>query len=179
LIYETLSPLPKAIRADEKRLRQILINLLGNAVKFTEKGSIRFKVGYVMGTEDWGDRDLERGLGAMGAEQESVPNASAMQTQSLIPKLRFHVEDTGIGIAPEVLEEIFLPFQQVGEDSRKTEGTGLGLAISRQLVQMMGASLKVKSTLGKGSIFWFDLDLPEVSQWDDVADDWERNIIGL
>ncbi len=179
LIYETLSPLPKAIRADEKRLRQILINLLGNAVKFTEKGSIRFKVGYVMGTEDWGDRDLERGLGAMGAEQESVPNASAMQTQSLIPKLRFHVEDTGIGIAPEVLEEIFLPFQQVGEDSRKTEGTGLGLAISRQLVQMMGASLKVKSTLGKGSIFWFDLDLPEVSQWDDVADDWERNIIGF
>jgi signal transduction histidine kinase len=91
-------------------LRQVLINLLGNAVKFTEKGSITFKVGYQEG------------------------------------KLRFQVEDTGIGIAPEQLEEIFLPFQQVGEESRKTEGTGLGLAISRQLVELMGASLKVKST---------------------------------
>jgi len=94
-------------------------------------------------------------------------------------KLRFQVEDTGIGIAPEQLEQIFLPFQQVGEESRKTEGTGLGLAISRQLVQMMGASLKVKSTLGKGSVFWLDLDLPEVSQWADVAKVEQRNIIGF
>jgi predicted ATPase/signal transduction histidine kinase/DNA-binding response OmpR family regulator/tRNA A-37 threonylcarbamoyl transferase component Bud32 len=79
-------------------------------------------------------------------------------------KLRFHVEDTGIGIAPGHLEEIFLPFKQVGEESRKVEGTGLGLAISRQLVQMMGGELKVKSTLGKGSVFWLDLDLPAVFQ---------------
>ena len=77
-------------------------------------------------------------------------------------KLRFQVEDTGIGIAEEQLDEIFLPFKQVGEDSRKTEGTGLGLAISRQLVEMMGGEIKVKSTLGKGSVFWVDLDLPEV-----------------
>jgi signal transduction histidine kinase/FixJ family two-component response regulator len=140
LIYKTLSPLPKAIRADEKRLRQVLINLLGNAVKFTEKGSITFKVGYQEG------------------------------------KLRFQVEDTGIGIAQQQLEEIFLPFQQVGEESRKTEGTGLGLAISRQLVELMSASLNVKSTLGKGSTFWFDLDLPEVAFRDDIAKAWERNI---
>lgn len=79
-------------------------------------------------------------------------------------KLRFQVEDTGIGLAPDQLEEIFLPFKQVGEESRKTEGTGLGLAISRQLVRMMGGELKVNSTLGKGSVFWFDLDLPKVSQ---------------
>ena len=89
------------------------------------------------------------------------------------------MEDTGIGIAPHQLEEIFLPFQQVGEHSRDTEGTGLGLAISRQLVQMMGASLKVKSTLGEGSIFWLDLDLLEVDQGADVAKVDERLIIGL
>jgi CheY-like chemotaxis protein len=89
------------------------------------------------------------------------------------------VEDTGIGIAPEQLEEIFLPFQQVGEESRKTEGTGLGLAISRQLVELMSAPLNVKSTVGKGSTFWFDLDLPEVAFRDDVASDWARNIIGF
>jgi len=94
-------------------------------------------------------------------------------------KLRFQVEDTGVGIAPEQLEEIFLPFQQVGDNSQKTEGTGLGLAISRQLVRMMGGELKVKSTLGKGSVFWLDLDLPEVSHPLDIANVDERNIIGF
>ena len=143
LIYETLTPLPKAIRADEKRLRQVLINLLSNAVKFTEKGSITFKVGYHEG------------------------------------KLRFHVEDTGIGIAPEQLEEIFLPFQQVGEYSRETEGTGLGLAISRQLVQMMDGELNVKSTLGQGSVFSLDLDLPEVSHHANITNVEENNIVGF
>ena len=142
LIYETLTPIPKAIRADEKRLRQVLINLLGNAVKFTEQGYITFKVGY---------------------HQE---------------KFRFQVEDTGIGIAQEKLEEIFLPFQQVGEKIRETEGTGLGLTISRELAELMGGELKVESTLGKGSVFWLDLDLPEV-EWIDVADISENNIIGF
>ncbi|BAY48004.1 ATP-binding protein [Scytonema sp. HK-05] len=142
LIYETLTPIPKAVRADEKRLRQVLINLLGNAVKFTEQGYITFKVGY---------------------HQE---------------KFRFQVEDTGIGIAKEKLEEIFLPFQQVGEKIRETEGTGLGLTISRQLAELMGGDLKVESTLGKGSVFWLDLDLPEV-EWTDVADISENNIIGF
>ncbi|WP_407882919.1 ATP-binding protein, partial [Scytonema sp. NUACC26] len=79
-------------------------------------------------------------------------------------KMRFQVEDTGIGIANEQLEKIFLPFHQVEYHSRKIEGTGLGLTISRQLVQMMGGELKVKSTLGKGSVFFFELDLPEVEQ---------------
>jgi predicted ATPase/signal transduction histidine kinase/DNA-binding NarL/FixJ family response regulator len=94
-------------------------------------------------------------------------------------KLRFQVKDTGLGIAPEQLEEIFLPFQQVGEQSSRPEGTGLGLAISRQLVQMMGGELKVKSTLGKGSVFWLDLDLPEVSLGAKVTDLDEGNIIGF
>ncbi|MDZ8054953.1 MAG: AAA family ATPase [Aulosira sp. ZfuVER01] len=143
LIYNQLSSVPKIVRADEKRLRQVLINLLSNAVKFTEKGSVKFQVGYHEG------------------------------------KLRFQVEDTGIGIAEEQLEEIFLPFKQVGEDSRKTEGTGLGLAISRQLVEMMGGELKVKSTLGKGSVFWLDLDLPEVVFPINVKKVVERNIIGF
>jgi signal transduction histidine kinase/CheY-like chemotaxis protein len=142
LMYETLTQIPKAIRADEKRLRQVLINLLGNAVKFTEKGFITFKVGY---------------------QQE---------------KFRFQVEDTGMGIAQEQLEEIFLPFQQGGEKSRETEGTGLGLTISRQLVELMGSELKVNSTLGEGSIFWFDLELQEVDEWDDV-NACEHNILGF
>ncbi|NEU76693.1 AAA family ATPase [Hassallia byssoidea VB512170] len=94
-------------------------------------------------------------------------------------KLRFQVEDTGIGIAQEQLKEIFLPFQQVGERSRKIEGTGLGLAISRQLVQLMGGELMVKSTLGKGSVFWLELDLPEVLQEINVKSVDRRHIIGF
>ncbi|WP_347566387.1 response regulator [Scytonema sp. UIC 10036] len=85
----------------------------------------------------------------------------------------------GIGIPPEQLEEIFLPFKQVGEHSCKTEGTGLGLAISRQLVQMMGGELKVKSTLGKGSVFWFDLEIPEVILQSGAKSVQKPNIIGF
>lgn len=143
LIYQTLSPLPKVIRADDKRLRQIVLNLLGNAVKFTETGTIVFKVGY--------------------HEQ----------------KIRFQVEDSGVGIAFDHLDEIFKPFQQVGETSRKTEGTGLGLAISRQLIEKMGGTLQVKSTLGAGSTFWFDLDLLAVHPSADVAHAPKRTVIGV
>ncbi|HEY9659338.1 MAG TPA: ATP-binding protein, partial [Allocoleopsis sp.] len=143
LIYQTLSPLPRVIRADDKRLRQVLLNLLGNAVKFTETGTIAFKVGY--------------------HEQ----------------KIRFQVEDSGVGIASDQLEEIFQPFQQVGDNSRKPEGTGLGLAISRQLIEMMGGALQVRSTLGAGSTFWFDLDLPEIASSIDAVNPSQRPIIGI
>ncbi|AFZ24406.1 putative ATPase [Cylindrospermum stagnale PCC 7417] len=140
LIFEQITQLPTGVKADDKRLRQALINLLGNAVKFTETGGVAFKVGYHEG------------------------------------RIRFQVEDTGVGMAPEQLEEIFLPFQQVGDHDRKAEGTGLGLAITRQLVQMMGGEIQVKSNLGKGSVFFFDLDLPEVSQYADVVKKEQRNI---
>ncbi|MBE9226065.1 AAA family ATPase [Phormidium sp. LEGE 05292] len=143
LIYETLSPLPKVVRADDKRLRQILLNLLGNAIKFTEMGAIAFKVGY---------------------HEE---------------KIRFQIKDSGVGIAADELDEIFQPFQQVGENSRKTEGTGLGLAISGQLVEMMSGKLQVKSSLGVGSTFWFDLDLPEIHSSTNAANVLQRTVIGI
>ncbi|MBE9129116.1 MULTISPECIES: hybrid sensor histidine kinase/response regulator [unclassified Coleofasciculus] len=161
LTYQTLSPLPTMICGDKKRLRQVLMNLLSNAVKFTEKGCVTVKIGYVRGNGEWG---LENG-------QES--------SEFLTPKLRFQVNDTGIGIAPEQLEEVFLPFQQVGESSRKAEGTGLGLAISRQLVALMGGELKIKSTLMQGSTFWFDLELTEVDEENETTSPWDTTIIGF
>ena len=133
-IYETLAHLPQAVHGDEKRLRQVILNLLGNAVKFTENGGISFKVGY--------HKDSTEGS-----------------------KLRFQVEDTGMGIGPEKLEEVFLPFHQITDRDQQREGTGLGLAISRKLVKLMGGELQVQSTPGKGSSFWFELDIPEVSDW--------------
>lgn len=141
--YEPLSPLPTFVRGDEQKLRQVLINILGNAVKFTDTGGVVFKVGYHEG------------------------------------KIRFQVEDTGIGIAPEKLTEIFLPFHQVENSHHWVDGTGLGLAISQKLAQLMGSTLEVKSTLGSGSVFWLDLDLPEVPESTEIVTAKERNIIGF
>lgn len=140
--YEPLSDLPVGVLGDEFRLRQVLLNLLGNAIKFTEHGGVIFKVGY----------------------QED--------------KIRFQVEDTGIGIAPEALGTLFQPFKQAGKRSTLTEGTGLGLAISSRLVNMMGSKLHVKSQLGEGSTFWFELDLPEVGHLVSRAKMVEKNIVG-
>lgn len=93
--------------------------------------------------------------------------------------IRFKIEDTGVGIDSSKLEEIFLPFHQVGEGRLTLEGTGLGLAISQKLVQMMGGEIKVESTLGKGTVFSVDLDLPEVTEWAAIAPDTSVNIIGF
>lgn len=161
-IYEALTPLPSGVRGDQQRLRQVLLNLLGNAVKFTETGCVVFKVGYVMGSQDGGHGDVSRELSA-----------------SPTPKIRFQVEDTGIGIAADKLEEIFLPFQRVSDRKHLTDGTGLGLAISRKLVSMMGGELSVKSTLGKGSVFWVEVELPEVPGWINLDKANEPQIVGF
>lgn len=134
--YQEKDNLPNGINADEKRLRQILINLLGNAIKFTEQGQVILKVSVI----------------------------DELEVSTLISKatIRFEVIDTGIGISYSQLEKIFQPFEQVGDSKNRKSGTGLGLAISRQLVEFMGNQIKVKSELGKGSTFWFDLTFPVV-----------------
>ncbi|MBF2048620.1 MAG: response regulator [Elainella sp. C42_A2020_010] len=139
LIYQPDLHLPGGIRADEKRLRQVLINLLGNAVKFTDTGSVTFlvKCQKLEGNKD-------------------CPS---------IYKIRFQVEDTGVGIASDQLDRIFLPFEQTGDAKKQSEGTGLGLAISQKIVQLMNSTLNVQSQLGQGSIFWFDVELLEAKEW--------------
>ncbi len=93
-------------------------------------------------------------------------------------KLRFQVEDTGYGIEPDKLEEIFQPFQQVGRASQATDGTGLGLAITRKLSEMMGGELQVSSTVGQGSTFWFEIHLPEIRDFAPIVRDDPRVIRG-
>lgn len=150
--YQIEPQLPEVVCADEKRLRQILINLLGNAIKFTETGGVTFKVDLVE-TGNWGNGTLE------DSSQLHQSLETLQCTSSPITRVRFQVEDSGVGITPEHIEKIFLPFEQVGENKKKTEGTGLGLAISRKLAELMGSKIQVESTLGVGSKFWLDLDL--------------------
>ena len=151
--YQALNRLPPAVRADEKRLRQVLVNLLGNAVKFTETGSVTFKVGEIdssPNTEETPDGNRE--------------HPSEGKTPSTV-KIRFQVEDTGIGMTPEQLQRIFQPFEQGEVQPQNVEGTGLGLAIARKLVRMMDSELLVESTPGVGSRFWFEVELLAAESW--------------
>ncbi|BAY07137.1 sensor protein [Calothrix sp. NIES-2098] len=143
-VYQGDALLPVGIRADEKRLRQVLINLLGNAIKFTDKGSVIFRI----------------------TSQALVNQASE---QPAIYKIRFEVEDTGVGMTNQQLEKIFLPFEQVGDIQKQAEGTGLGLAISSKIVSLMGSQIEVQSELGKGTSFWFEVELAEVPDWAEAS----------
>ncbi|MBD3307335.1 response regulator, partial [candidate division KSB3 bacterium] len=135
--YAPPTSLPAYVHADEQRLSQILLNLLNNAVKFTEQGVITLRV-------------------------KAYPSSSSQAPgQRSVYLIRFEVEDTGVGIPRHRIAHIFSPFIQVAEHTRTTEGTGLGLAISRSLVQMMGGEIHVNSVEGQGSRFWFEVDLPE------------------
>ncbi len=137
-VYEAAPDLPEVVKADKKRLRQILLNLLGNAVKFTDEGQVLLRV------ETRKPKSKTRGRN---------------ETSSLI-SLHFSVTDTGVGITADQLQKIFTPFEQAGDAEQKQQGAGLGLAISRQLVNLMGGELQVKSEPGKGSTFTFEITVP-------------------
>ncbi len=138
------------IRADEKRLRQILLNLLGNAIKFTDHGRVSLRV-YEL--------DELNELDELENSQTHKTHKTHRLTDSQTHKtICFEIEDTGVGIEQNKLEEIFDPFQQVGEKSYSIEGTGLGLAISQKIVNLMGGELHVESAPDKGSVFRFELN---------------------
>ncbi|MEG3984003.1 PAS domain S-box protein [Microcoleus sp. T3B2] len=95
-------------------------------------------------------------------------------------KIRFEIRDTGTGIAQEQLQAIFQPFEQVGDRRRQTEGTGLGLAISQRIVELMGSTIQVQSEMNVGSIFWFDVSLPQADEWVKTSQiDHHGQIIGI
>lgn len=124
-----------AYRGDPTRLRQILLNLAGNAVKFTDEGHVTIHV---------------------QLRQPCAPGDTRL--------LRFTVKDTGLGMAPEQIGRLFQKFNQADNSiTRRFGGTGLGLTISQQLALLMGTEIKVESTYGEGSRFWFDISLPAAS----------------
>jgi PAS domain S-box-containing protein len=141
-VSEVDSGFPRFVRGDEGKLRQVLINLLSNAVKFTETGGVALRVRW----------NVARGSAASGPG-----------------RVMFEVEDTGFGIAPDDLGTLFEAFTQTESGKRVHEGTGLGLAISQHFVRMMGSEIRVKSRLGEGSLFSFEVDLPEAAAREDDA----------
>ena len=152
LHFELAPDLPRYISTDERKLRQVLLNLLGNAVKFTERGQVTLRA--------WADPGLK------GRTQiDLLPNGP-----SPTATLHFEVEDTGVGIAPEEMATLFSAFVQTRSSQMAQEGTGLGLAISRRFVQLLGGDITIESTRGQGSLFRFEIaaklaqasDLPTV-----------------
>ena len=140
---------PRYIRTDAVKLRQVLINLLNNALKFTKDGGVS--------------------VGATVAEDRGNERVA----------IHFEIADTGAGIAPEEIDSLFEAFVQTSTGKQAQEGTGLGLPISRQFVQLMGGDMGVRSQVGKGTVFYFDIVVPRVEGADIESSKPTRQIIAL
>ena len=145
---------PVDLQSDPTRLRQILSNFLGNAIKFTNQGEILVKVEMIK------DRVSETVQGKDEKNDEILESTSDSSLRESPIVLRFSVQDTGIGIPSEVQTRLFQAFSQADvSTTRKYGGTGLGLAICRQLTELMGGTIGVESTPGGGATFWCDMPL--------------------
>lgn len=151
LYLERADHVPQYIQTDEIKLREVLINLLSNAMKFTKVGGVSVR----------------------------VKSLSTPETEPLTETLYFEVEDTGVGIAPEELNQLFEAFSQTKSGKQVQEGTGLGLAISQKFVQLMGGEINVKSQVGIGTVFSFNIQVNIVNPTEVETKTSERRIIAL
>jgi len=191
LLFEQQTDVPRIVCADDVKLRQILINLLNNAVKFTTKGGVVVRVGSqqlavgsgqsTVGSEQWAvsSQQLEDYRGETKIAHCSLPTVDCpLPTANLL----FEVEDSGPGIAPEEIDTLFEAFGQTESGRQTKEGTGLGLPISRKFVQLMGGDMRVESQVGHGTLFMFEIqvEMPEgIEGTESVPDFSTRHVIGL
>ncbi|MDM8549742.1 response regulator [Desulfobacterales bacterium HSG2] len=162
LIFECIPDVPRYVQTDEVRLRQVLINLLNNAVKFTSEGGVSLRAKSKVG--DGNSEAADRGQPTTDNRQQTI---------------LFEVEDTGPGIAAEELDDMFEAFVQTKVGRESQEGTGLGLPISQKFVQLMGGEMNVSSEVGRGSVFRFDIRVSVVDAGDIRTCLPERRIIAL
>ncbi|MEG4987475.1 PAS domain S-box protein [Microcoleus sp. BR0-C5] len=157
LIFDRNAEVPHYICTDEVKLRQVLINLLNNAIKFTSEGGVSMKV-------KGGRRNIHKN------STDQLPGYYW---------LHFEVQDTGAGIAAEEIHQLFEAFVQTKTGKDSQEGTGLGLAISRQFVQLMGGEITVSSEIGKGAVFEFDIQVHLVEASDIESKKTQRRVVAL
>ncbi len=156
VIFERDISVPQYLYTDEVKLRQVLINLLNNALKFTVAGGVNVRV----------------------SVRHHDPNTPIWDTQSLVA-IAFEVEDTGPGIAPDELECLFEAFVQTSTGKQASEGTGLGLAISHKFAQLMGDEMTVSSSVGQGTLFAFDIHCQLGQATDIQKTTSEKQVIAL
>jgi two-component system sensor histidine kinase/response regulator len=166
LIFEYSSDIPSCIQTDASKLRQVLLNLLGNAIKFTTTGSVILRVGM----KDGGDKGDKGGIFSLSPLSPPPPTS---------PTLHFEVIDTGSGISPTEIKLLFEAFAQTETGRQSQQGTGLGLAISRKYVQLMGGDITVSSTVNVGSTFAFDIQISFASEGEVCSASDQRQIIRL
>jgi predicted ATPase/signal transduction histidine kinase/CheY-like chemotaxis protein/tRNA A-37 threonylcarbamoyl transferase component Bud32 len=158
LLFERTPDVPQFVRTDEVKLRQVLINLLNNAIKFTCEGGVSVRVRSVIGNGE---------------------DSSNYQLPITNYQLQFEVEDSGAGIAPEELDSLFEAFMQTRTGQQSSEGTGLGLPIARSFVQLMGGEMTVSSQAGHGSLFKFDISVSVAEIAQSNSQQPTRRVVGL
>jgi two-component system sensor histidine kinase/response regulator len=162
LMFEYAPDLPRYVKTDASKLRQILLNLLGNAIKFTETGSVTLRVSSVISHLSFVN------------DQKLRTNNQGQMT------INFEVTDTGSGISPEEFTQLFQAFGQTETGRKSQQGTGLGLAISRKYVRLMGGEISVSSTIGVGSTFTFYIPISLASPSEiQTTTTPHRQVIGL
>jgi GAF domain-containing protein/DNA-binding response OmpR family regulator len=161
LMFDCHPQVPQWVYGDENKLRQILINLLSNALKFTEIGSVTLRVSSMMGQGSW--------------VEKTPPMTDELRKMTLY----FEVEDTGPGIASAELDSLFEAFVQTETGRRSQEGTGLGLPISQKFVQLMGGNITVTSEVGQGTTFSFEIPIGQAEAADILTQPSRRRVIGL
>ncbi len=172
LVFERTPDVPRYVCTDEVKLRQVLINLINNALKFTSQGGVSLKVQSKSETPTTITFESESETPTTNNKQPTTNN----QQQTTIT---FEVEDTGAGIAPEELDSLFEAFVQTQTGKESQEGTGLGLPISRQFVQLMGGEMIVTSEVGRGSVFKFDITVSVVDANDIDTKQPTRRVVAL
>ncbi|WP_026733887.1 PAS domain S-box protein [Fischerella sp. PCC 9605] len=176
LMFEYAPDLPRYVKTDASKLRQVLLNLLGNAIKFTETGSVKLRVLLRDGEMGKGGPPLCGDKGQWGDGGKNSPHHPSTPP----PHLCFEVTDTGSGISPEEFKQLFQAFGQTETGRKSQQGTGLGLAISRKYVRLMGGEISVSSTIGVGSTFTFHIQISLASPSEiQTTTTPHRQVIGL
>ena len=171
LTFALTSDIPQYLHTDEGKLRQVLINLLGNAIKFTHQGSITLRV-----------RKDNRPVASAPTPSPEKRSDRAQDAASLdvpVMNLLFEVEDTGPGISAQELDTLFDPFVQTETGHNSPGGTGLGLSISQQFVKLMGGQITVSSTPGQGTVFRFNIQTRLAKPLTKPAAQQPRKVVGM